>query len=146
MANGKQLAEQNLAVFTAWVTSKSDADFKQIENRGLLSRTEIALQCGFAKSALNQNPRIKEALRLLEDALRLRAVLPTPTSQELAKKAPAEIHHQIAAINNPNEEATLRRLQTENANQKAEIEELRRRLAIYDSLHQALSSTGRVPR
>ena len=76
MANGKQLAEQNLAIFIGWVASKSDTDFRKIIARGVLSRTEIARECGFAKSALNQNPRIKNSLHALEEQLRARAVLP----------------------------------------------------------------------
>ena len=76
MANGQQLAEQNVQTFAAWVASKSDDDFRSMANRGVLSRKEVATECGFAKSALDQNPRIKAALRELEAGLRQRSVLP----------------------------------------------------------------------
>jgi hypothetical protein len=61
MASGQQLAEQNVAAFAAWVASKTDDDFRAMANRGVLSRKEVAKECGFAKSALDQNPRIKAA-------------------------------------------------------------------------------------
>lgn len=144
MASGKQLGEQNLAIFNGWVASKSDADYKSIVIRGVLSRTEIARECGFAKSALDQNPRIKEALRILEDDLRTRGVLPRHTESKPALEG--------LPIREPGQQQsardaeTLRRLQIENANQKAEITELKRRLAKYEALHEALVSTGRVPR
>jgi hypothetical protein len=62
MANGKQIAEQNFQIFQTWIASKADSGFRQMVSRGVLSRKEIAKECGFAKSALDQNPRIKAAL------------------------------------------------------------------------------------
>lgn len=53
MASGRQLAEQNVATFAAWVASKNDHDFRAMVSRGVLSRTEVAKECGFAKSALD---------------------------------------------------------------------------------------------
>ena len=63
MASGQQLSEQNVKTFASWVSSKVDDDFRAMASRGVLSRKEIAAECGFAKSALYQNPRIKAALR-----------------------------------------------------------------------------------
>lgn len=157
MANGKQLAEQNLAIFIGWIASKNDTDFQKIIARGVLSRTEIARECGFAKSALNQNPRIKNSLHALEEQLRARAVLPpraplpdtevkggTVTCRS-EKSVSDQSTAERAAIEG-RESELLHRLQSESANQKAEITELRRRLSKYESLHQALASTGRMPR
>lgn len=64
----------------AWMASKTDTDFRSMAMRGVLSRTEIATECGFAKSALSQNPRIREALKRLEDDLRERGVESTRAS------------------------------------------------------------------
>ena len=83
MASGQQAAEENVRRFTAWAASKTDDEFRNLVSRGVLSRTDIAAECGFAKSALNQNPRIRDALRALESALRERGVLPS------AAEAPA---------------------------------------------------------
>ena len=75
MANGRQIAEQNFQRFTTWEAEKTISDFKQMVVRGVLSRKEIAKECGFSKSALDQNPRIKQALKQLEDGLREKGVL-----------------------------------------------------------------------
>lgn len=85
MANGQQLANQNFLVFSTWLASKTDDDFRQLVSRGVLSRKEIAIECGFSKSALDQNPRIKAALQATETALRDRGVLPPAV-----RKAPGQ--------------------------------------------------------
>jgi predicted DNA-binding protein YlxM (UPF0122 family) len=69
--NGHQIAEENYQKFLARIISKNDVDYKQMVFRGQLSRKEIAAECGFGKSAINQNPRIKEALLTLEGQLLL---------------------------------------------------------------------------
>lgn len=59
VAGGRQIAEQNVEAFTRRLAGKSDADYRQMVSRGgVLSRKDIAAECGFAKSALDQNPRI----------------------------------------------------------------------------------------
>lgn len=149
MASGRQLAEQNHETFVSWIAAKTDADFRSMASRGVLSRTEIAKECGFAKSALAQNPRIREALRQLEDALRERGVLPAESAQESAQpsEAPAE-----APLRQPNSARSVRdaermkRLEQENASLRAENGELKKQLERYAVLHEALSLTGRVPR
>ena len=63
MASGQQLSEQNFLVFNTWLASKTDGEFRQLASRGVLSRKEIAIECGFSKSVLDQNPRIKALLK-----------------------------------------------------------------------------------
>ena len=142
MANGKQLSDQNVSIFTSWVAGKTDADFRQMVSRGVLSRKEIAAECGFAKSALDQNPRIKSALAELEQGLRERGVLPPLFEKRPDEPAPLRLGHQKAAA----EAERLNRLEQENASMRAENDELKRRLARYEVLHEALALTGRVPR
>ena len=156
MSNGRQIADHNVSIFTAWIASKSDSDFRRIVHRGALSRSVIAQECGFAKSALAQNPRIKALLSDLETELRTTGVLP----QSRDATAPGEPQPSLnAALALPfshnaakNSSATseletkLQRLQLENACQRAEIEELRRQLKQFTSIHEALSNSGRLPR
>jgi hypothetical protein len=145
MPSGTQLSEQNVQTFSAWVASKSDDDFLAMENRGVLSRKEIATECGFAKSALGQNPRIKNALRELEDSLRLRGVLPKATEkspEEAAKPLMREPGKLRASL----EVERMRRLETDNASLKAENAELKRALEKHTLLREALAQTGRLPR
>lgn len=55
MASGKELAKRNLELFSQWCKSKSPQEFRQMVHRGLLNRREIAQECGFARSAIDQN-------------------------------------------------------------------------------------------
>lgn len=145
MASGKQIAEQSAQAFATWVAGKTDDDFLAMANRGVLSRKEIATECGFAKSALDQNPRIKTALRELEDSLRQRGVLPKATEkspEEAAKplmREPGKLRASLDA-------ERMRRLETDHASLKAENAELKRALEKYTLLGEALALTGRLPR
>lgn len=157
MSNGRQLADHNVSIFTAWMASKSDSDFRRIVHRGAISRSVIAQECGFAKSALGQNPRIKALLSELETNLRATGVLPQLIDANLEPGNPnLSIHRpsiQRSSSVSPEEnsassslEAKLQRLQLENACQRAEIEELRKKLKQFTSIHEALSNSGRIPR
>lgn len=145
MASGKQLAEQNYLTFEAWLASKSDMNFRQMVSRGVLSRKEIAKECAFSKSALDQNPRIKAALRAAEDGLRERGILPALEEKPLTEEnlpPMRELGSQRAARDNER----LKRLEQENASLRAENSELKRQLERYAVLQEALALTGRVPR
>lgn len=145
MASGRQLAEQNVAVFAAWVASKTDDDFRAMANRGVLSRKEMAKECGFAKSALDQNPRIKAALRELEDGLRQRGILPPAVMQDPDAPQPL-VMREPGRLRAAQETERLRRLEQENASLKAEVAELKRKLEQHAMLRDALALTGRLPR
>lgn len=145
MSSGRQLAEQNVQTFAAWVASKTDDDFRALANRGVLSRTEIAKECGFGKPALNQNPRIKAALRELEEGLRARGVLP-PAIEREPEATPAPLMRETGTQRAAQDAERLRRLEQENASLKAEVAELKRALERYAVLREALAQTGRVLR
>lgn len=76
MANGQQKSVHNIEAFLSWMASTQDDYFKQIIYRGKLNRNEVAKGCGFSKSVLLQNPKVKELLNNLEESLRKRGVLP----------------------------------------------------------------------
>jgi hypothetical protein len=141
-ASGQQLAEQNLETFTVWRASKSDGDYRALESRGVLSRKEIARECGFARSVLDQNPRVKAALRELEDSLRARSVLPALVAREEAVPLVRETGRLKAAVDSER----LKRLEQENAALRAELSELKAVLAKTPMLSEALALTGRLPR
>lgn len=145
MASGQQIAEQNFLQFSTWVASKTDDDFRCMVTRGVLSRKEIATECGFAKSALTQNPRIRAALKTLEDGLRDRGLLPSAASATDSPGAsPAPRASDDARMARDAER--LSRLEQENAALKAENAELKRLLGKYAVLQEVLSETGRLPR
>jgi hypothetical protein len=145
MASGQQIAEQNVKIFATWVASKTDDDFREMTSRGVLSRKEIATECGFAKSALDQNPRIKAALRELEDALRTRGVLP-PAVEKSANEVAQPLMREPGKLRGALDAERLRRLETDNASLKAEVSELKRSLEKHAILSEALALTGRLPR
>lgn len=145
MASGQQLAELNAQAFAAWLASKNDVEFRAMANRGVLSRKEVAKECGFAKSALDQNPRIKAALRKLEDGLRLRGVLP-PAVERGPSSPPVPVEREPGKLRAAQDAERLRRLEQENAALKAEVAELKRALEKYAVLRDALALTGRLPR
>jgi hypothetical protein len=142
LANGQQIAEQNLQAFLAWQAQMTDADYRQMVIRGVLSRTEIARACGFAKSSLDQNPRVKRSLKELEEYLRQKEVLPlkneSSTVPESGSLAKAE--NQARTSNE-----RTQRLEVECASLKAENAYLKKQLEKLRFLHQALVETGRMP-
>lgn len=145
MASGQQIADENVLKFTTWVASKTDAEYRDMVVRGVLSRTEIAAECGFAKSALAQNPRIRDALRSLEASLRERGVLPAVVSQ--AEQPPDRSASRASDSGRLAQDAErLARLERENASLRAEIGELKRLLGRYAVLQEVLTETGRLPR
>lgn len=145
MASGQQLSEQNVKTFATWVASKTDDDYRAMATRGVLSRKEIAIECGFAKSALDQNPRIKASLRELEDALRARGVLP-PITEKLSEETVRPLMRETGRLRGALDAERLRRLESDNASLKAEVAELKRSLEKHAILSEALSLTGRLPR
>jgi hypothetical protein len=143
MANGPQIAEQNYQRFKEWILEKTDADFKALERRGVISRIEILKECGFARSALIQNPRIKSALKELEDGLRARNILPPEIQAEETGELPIR---EGGTQKRMFDVERLRRLEQENAALKQENAELKRQLSKYTLLQEALALTGRIPR
>lgn len=135
-------AEQNLAAFLAWTVGKTDAHYREMVMRGQLSRQEIARECGFAKSALLQNPRVKDALQSLEAQLRERGVLP---SQAVVSDGTALVVEGNQRSTNT-DKARLKRLESENASLRAEITQLRTDLERYRVMDSVLCDTGRLPR
>ena len=139
--SGQQKADQNLATFLSWDASKTDTDYREMVLRGQLNRKEIAKECGFAKSVLLQNPRVKDALRTLEAQLRERDILP-PIADPAATAAETDAPNPRTTA----DKARLKRLEAENAALRAEVMELRSRLDRYRLMDDVLSSTGRLPR
>ncbi len=142
LMNGQQRSEQNFATFISWVASKTDDDFREMVARGQLSRQEIARECGFAKSVLLQNPRVKDSLKSLETQLRERKVLPPVIEASESDAAPPSAPNPRAAA----DKARLKRLESENASLRAELTLVRGDLERFRLMDDVLCSTGRLPR
>jgi hypothetical protein len=145
MSNGRQVADENVKKFAAWVSSKRDDDFRYLALRGVLSRTDIAAECGFARSVLNQNPRIRGSLKALEEQLRGRGVLPKlanegPDAPSVASSTPPN------GVGRARDAERLKRLELENASLRAELAEVKLALSRFAILQEALAESGRLPR
>lgn len=142
--NGQQIAEANYQKFTTWLASKNDDDFRQMVNKreGRLSRKEIVAECGFGDSAINQNPRIKEALAGVEAELRERGILPPLVDKMHGNDDPSPVAVSVPTAKSFDAER-LRRLELENASLKAENQELKNQLSKFAILREVLSTTGR---
>lgn len=145
MSSGQQLAEVNVKKFMAWISSKTDDDFRSLVLRGVLSRGDIAAECGFAKSVLSQNPRIKESLKALEESLRGRGVLPKQALGGPGSLANAP-STATGGTGRARDAERLKRLELENASLRAELAEVKLALSRYAILQEALAETGRLPR
>lgn len=145
MANGQQAAEQNLAAFIAWASSKSDDDFREYVHRGKLKRSEIASECGFGKSALVQNPSIKNTLETLEERLRGAGVLPLlDEAIQLIRQEPPMRDRD--AKQRRQDGQRLNSLEQENAALRAELAQAKAMLERYKLLSSFMEETGRLPR
>ncbi|EHR1278227.1 VPA1267 family protein [Vibrio parahaemolyticus] len=145
MVSGQQKAQQNLEAFEVWKTTQTDDDFKQIIYRGQLSRIDVAKGIGCGKSALNQNPALKEALKALEDDLRDRGVLPALTESAKSNKDKPERYDSTANSRLLNSKR-LSSLEAENIELKAKVKELESKLERFGELSETLSEMGFMPR
>ena len=144
MSSGRQIAEESLTRFIAWAASKTDDEFRSLAVRGVLSRSDIVAECGFNRSALRQNPGIRDALQKLEGQLRERGVLPKEaiSSSEEPAKLPSTLATSAGTLRDAER---LKRLEQENASLRAELAEVKRALARFAVLQEVLAETGRLP-
>jgi predicted RNase H-like nuclease (RuvC/YqgF family) len=145
MANGQQKAQQNVDAFLSWAATQSDDNFKEITFRGQLNRLEIAKAIGCGKSALNQNPALREALKTLEDNLRKKGILPPLTQTAKANEnKPKEYDQTVNRNIQDNQQKT--KLEVENIELKAEIKLLEKKLERFREHSETLDEMGILPR
>lgn len=145
MASGQQKAAQNIKAFKAWQATQTDDDFKQIVRRGQLNRTELAKAIACGKSALTQNPALKEAIKALEDSLRERGILPEQTNEAKSESTKAKQYDNTANRSLLNSKR-LSSLEAENLELKAKVKELEGKLERFGELSETLSEMGLMPR
>ncbi|MFB1095162.1 VPA1267 family protein [Vibrio diabolicus] len=145
MASGQQKAQQNLEAFEVWKATQTDDEFKQIVFRGQLNRIEVAKGIGCGKSALNQNPALKKALKALEDELRSKGVLP-PLTDAAKKNEGKPQAYDNTANRKLLDSKRVSSLEAENIELKAKVKELEKRLERFGELSETLSEMGLMPR
>lgn len=143
MANGQQVAKKNLNSFIAWASSQSDNDFRELIFQGKLNRTEIARYIGCGKSALRQNPALRQAIDDLELELINKGIL-SPVQEKDNKP---EIKPYVNSTNiNSNEIKRIAFLEQENMELKVKNKELEQRLERFNELSNSLYELGLFPR
>lgn len=145
MVSGQQKAQQNLEAFEVWKATQTDDEFKQIVFRGQLNRIEVAKGIGCGKSALNQNPALKKALKALEDELRSKGVLP-PLTDAAKKNEGKPQAYDNTANRKLLDSKRVSSLEAENIELKAKVKELEKRLERFGELSETLSEMGLMPR
>lgn len=143
--NGKQIAQQNLAAFRAWVATQTDEDFKQIIFKGQLKRGEIAKSVGCGKSALNQNPALRQDLAKLETELRNKGILPQ-LSQAAKESAKVPQKYDNTANRKSLDAKRLADLEAENIELKAKIKKLENDLDRFSEDRETRAELGFEPR
>ncbi|MGR5141716.1 VPA1267 family protein [Photobacterium sp. DNB23_23_1] len=145
MASGQQKAQQNLEAFEVWKETLTDDDFRQIIFRGQLNRNEVAKGIGCGKSALNQNPTLKDSLKDLEDELRDRGVLP-PLNDSAKKNTDKPKVYDNTANGKLLNSKRVSLLEAENIELRAKVKKLEKRLERFGELSETLSEMGLMPR
>lgn len=139
MASGQDIAKANTAKFEAWIMEHYHADdWPSYVRGGKLNRSEIARECGFAKSVFGQNPKVKEALAAVERDLTKRGIL-RPGGNEAAADRQAS-----AAISRLRQR--LNQLEQQNHELRAQLDEAKETLRRYALMDEFLQKTGRCPR
>ena len=144
MANGQERAQQNVFAFDQWVATQTDDDFRQIVHRGQLNRGEVAKAIGCGKSALRQNPALRDRLEQLEIVLRDREVLPEESASTKAKSSEPKEYDSKKTENLLNA-SRLSSLEAELVELKTENKQLKARLARYEELSEAMTDWGFLP-
>lgn len=145
MANGKELARRNLEAFEVWQTTQTDEDFKQIIFKGKLNRIEVAKGVGCGRSALDQNPALRKALKALEDKLRGKGLLP-PLSASAKKDIEKPKQYDNTASRKMLDSKRISALEAENIELKAKVQELKSKLERFGELNETLCEMGFMPR
>lgn len=139
MANGVQIAKENVRRFEEWIADRSAAgDWASYINANRLNRTEIAKECGFAKSVLLQNPVVKTRLERLESELATQGLLTQQPKQSLSEvRASEALERSRRRVN---------QLEQQNHTLSAENDALKDKLRQLGVLDELLCESGRLPR
>lgn len=151
--SGQQVAKQNVELIQGWIKARDEAgDWADYVRTNQLNRTEVARECGFSKSALQQNPVIKQLLASLEERLQQSGVLFGPGQAQDSGmghvEKPADPDSEIALNMALRAKAVaqqrVKTVEEQNATLRAEIKELKDKLRKSSMVDEHLAKTGRL--
>lgn len=122
-----------------WIEEKvKDKVLDQYIRNGKLNRSEIAMECGFARSSFSSNDLLAAELRSSEEHLIRSGVLKESSDAGERKASSNALEAKLA-----NREREINALRERLAIKTAEIEELKRRLTSSNSLLDDIIPSGR---
>lgn len=150
MKSGVHIGAANLRLLLNWVEQRYAAgDWDDYVRGGKLNKSEIAAECGFARSVFAQNPAIKTAVQGLEKELQGKGILDAikasqNASDGITEDATNESLNQRAMAAKSKAEARVKALEEQNAALNAEVHDLRQQLTHFRHLDEHLMKTGRL--
>jgi len=152
MKSGVQAGADNRLSFLDWIDQRyATGDWSEYVHGDKLNKSKIALECGFARAVFAQNPAIKNEIRLLEAKLLNLGILQNEASSGVSHISDSEkasiisIRRREQVVQTKVEER-LKDLEEQNAVLKAEVRDLRQKLAHFRHLDVNLMNTGRLLR
>lgn len=140
MANGQQIAKENLIKFEQWIEERNlVGDVKAYIRGKQLNRSEIATECGFALSVLRQNPAVKIALTRFEDELRTKGILP-----KLDVRKTKSSNSNKRGTTSGRDAQRIQELEEKNENLRAKIRKFENNLEVDSLFELHLFETGRA--
>ena len=124
--SGADIGAANVQRLKSYLDQLAASGGKLPSRQGKVNASAVALACGFDRVVLYQNPAAREMLRQAATTLGL----------------DAQVSSRRAVSVDPRDQAILK-LQQENANLKAEVFELRRRLRRLEIIEEVMIETGR---
>lgn len=100
---------------------------------------------GCGRSALDQNPALRKALKALEDKLRGKGLLP-PLSASAKKDIEKPKQYDNTASRKMLDSKRISALEAENIELKAKVQELKSKLERFGELNETLCEMGFMPR
>ncbi len=113
--------------------------------RGQLNRIKVAKGIGCGKSALNQNPALKKALKALEDELRSIGVL-LPLTNSAKKNEGKPQAYDNTTNRKLLDSKRVSALEAENTELRSKVKALEKRLECFGEQSETLSKMGLMPR
>ena len=143
MANGQELAQQNIDKFLAWVKERKDCnDWEGYIYGDKLNRRIVAVECNFSKSVLKQNPAVKEALIQLEMELEEQGVFTFKAPSSLTSNKSLE---KESKLKTDKLDKRFKELEEKYILIKAENEHLRVKLKQYAFIEENMLKSGLLP-
>lgn len=147
--SGSHRGAENLKKLLGWIEERYRlGDWDAYIRGGKLNRTEIATECGFARSVFAQNPAIRTAVEAMETDLRGRDILNAISASKDAINDVIDANNEAVErrilISKQVANQRLKSLEEQNAALRAEVRDLKIKLRQLNHIEEHLSSTGRM--